>query len=231
MQMTLFDLPTPFMPVLDVKRCYTRPVNHLTAAKMVEEFHYAHRVPSIVLAVGMYVDDTLAGVCCYGIPANNNLMDLCGKEHHSAVLELNRLFIHEWAGKNSESWLIGQSFNYLEQVRKDIKILVSYADIAQGHAGMIYRATNWIYTGISDPGGAFTEAVINGKRLSNKNISNIYGTREREKLKAIDPNMTIKEKTFKHRYVMLLGDKRQKRMLLAKLKYPVLPYPKAVCRP
>lgn len=225
-QMSLFDLPVPSMPVLDVSRCYSKPVNYQTAAKMVEEFHYAHRVPSIVLAIGMYVDDVLAGVCCYGVPANSNLMDLCGTENRNKVLELNRLFIHEWAGHNSESWLIGQSFKWLEKTRKDIQVLVSYADTAQNHQGMIYRATNWLYTGMNEPGGS-QNIYINGVKHSKKDIYNQFGTCDFNYIVGLYPDATQEERSNKHRYVMFLGDKRTKQALRKALKYPVLPYPKA----
>ena len=108
-QLALFNFTTPSMPVLDVTRCYSRPVNYQTAAHMVEQYHYAHRVPSIMLAIGMYVDDVLAGVCCYGTGASPRAMAVCGEENAPYTLELNRLFVHEWAGRNSESWLIGQN--------------------------------------------------------------------------------------------------------------------------
>lgn len=223
-QLALFDFQTPSMPILDVSRCYSRSVNYQTAANMVETYHYAHRVPSIVLAIGMYVDDVLAGCVCYGIPANSNLMDLCGKENHEKVLELNRLFIHDWAGHNSESWLIGQSFNWLQKTRPDIQILVSYADSAQNHQGMIYRATNWLFTGFSQSTGNY---VINGERLSNKNTSNRYGVRGIDELVSMGLDVHLETNSSKYRYVMFLGDKRNKQALRAKLKYPVLPYPKA----
>ena len=32
---------------------------------------------------------------------------------------------------------------------KNIKVLLSYADNGQGHVGGIYKATNWIYQGLS----------------------------------------------------------------------------------
>ena len=137
-QQPLFDLGHPSMPVLDLARCHTKPISHLTAARMVERYHYAHRVPAISLAVGLYVDDVLAGCLTYGTPAVPNVQRACGEEFRTRSLELNRLFIHDWAGRNSESYLI------------------------------------------------------------------------------------------KHRYVQFLGDRRLKRTLRAALRWPVLPYPKAV---
>lgn len=214
-QTTLFDFDHPSMPVFDKSRCEARLINYGTAARMVETYHYVHRVPSIVVAVGMFVDGCLAGVCTYGIPANNNLCLLCGDDNKSKVLELNRLFIFDWFGKNSESWLIGQSFKLLSYPG----ILVSYADTEQNHTGLIYQATNWLYTGLSERGGVQADVILNGERLSPKAIYNRYGT-------VTGLNIEKMQWYPKHRYVYFLGNRRQRRELRQALKWPVLPYPK-----
>ena len=135
------------MEELDVSRCYTKRITYQEAKYLVETFHYAHRVPSIVFAIGMYVDNILSGVVTFGIPPVPNVQRLCGEEYRKNTLELNRLYIHDYAGKNSESWLIGQSIKWLKNNQDKYLILVSYADTTQGHTGIIYQATNWIYTG------------------------------------------------------------------------------------
>jgi hypothetical protein len=213
------------MPVLDVARCYVNPVNYRTAANVVKTHHYAQRVPSIVASFGMYVDDVLAGVITYGIPPNRNVLLCCGDEYEKNALELNRLFIHDWAGRNSESWLIGQSFKWLQKTHNEIAILVSYADTAQGHAGMIYRATNWLYTGLGSPGGAQGK-IVNGVKMHTKDVFNMYGTSSLDALKSTGLNVTEVARSQKHRYVYFLGDKRQRRQLRKALKWDVLPYPK-----
>lgn len=214
-------LLTPEMPTLDLSRCHSRPVSHRTAARMVEEFHYAHRVPSIVAAVGMYVDDVLAGVCAYGNIPIGNAAGICGEPYGPRVLELTRLFIHDWAGRNSESWLIAQSFRWLADRWPQFSVLLSYADTAYGHLGRIYQATNWLYTGESvhtaylDPDGA----VIHSRCTND--------TRPERKLSRVRQNsLQPFSQQPKHRYVQFLGDRRQKRALRAALRWPVLPYPK-----
>ena len=222
-QVSFLDDTHPVMPVLDVSRCEARLINYETAARMVETHHYAHRVPSIVVAVGMFVDGVLAGVCTYGSPPNNNLCIAFGEENKGNVLELNRLFIFDYAGKNSESWLVGQSYHFLDTP----KILISYADIGQNHIGYIYQAVNWLYTGLGNTGGSGSrEKIINGLRMHAKTINNFYGTIKREQLYALGLEVEEIEKSFKHRYVYFLGNKRQRKQLRQALKWPVLPYPK-----
>lgn len=214
-QLSLLDFDHPVMPVFDKSRCEARLINYETAARMVETYHYAHRVPSIVVAVGMFVDGVLAGVCTYGIPPVPNVQRLCGEEYRQNALELNRLFIFDWAGRNSESWLIGQSFNLIP---KDYFILVSYADTKHNHIGKIYQATNWIYTGKTEPND---DVKLNGNYHPRATQHN-GGSHA-----IIESGLGIIEsRSLKYRYVYFLGNKRQRKQLRQALKWPILPYPK-----
>lgn len=88
--------------------------------------------------------------------------------------------------------------------------VVSYADTAWTHVGYVYQACNFLYTGLS---AYRTDAFQpNGlhPRTYEKGIPEIRQSRSR-----------------KHRYVYLVGDKRQRRKMLAQLKYKVQDkYPK-----
>lgn len=225
-QTPLFELQTPSMPTLDVSRCSVREVQTKTAAAMVKEFHYAHRVPSITVAVGLWVDGVLAGVVTYGVAANRNQDYVCGEEHKGHVLELNRLFIHDWAGTNSESYLIGQSFHVLERDHPEFYIIISYADTAHGHLGKIYQATNWIYTGesVMDVEGW----RIGGKTFHPRTLSGMLGSCAADVIRAKFPDARPVRGEIKHRYVMLLGPRDQQKKLRAALKYDALPYPKTL---
>lgn len=221
-QLELFDFNTPSMPKLDVSRCKVRKVNHQTAARICRDHHYAGRVPSIVASFGLWVDDVMAGVITYGIPAQKNALSFCGDAYTDNGLELNRLFVFDWAGRNSESYLIGQSFKLLERYYKSYFILISYADSGKDHIGYIYQATNWIYTGISSGDVEFN---IDGKHYHRKNAFNIFGTGSYRELSK-DHDVEIFKQGDKHRYVYFLGDRRQRRKMRKALRWPVLPYPK-----
>jgi hypothetical protein len=220
-QLSLFDdLDTPSMPVFDKSRCEARLINYETAARMVETYHYAHRVPSIMVAVGIFIDEILGGVCTYGMPPAKQICDAFDCDN---VLELNRLYIHNYGSRNSESWLIGQSFKFLPKP----SVLVSYADIGQNHIGYVYQATNWLYTGFGNTGGSGShEYIVNNKRMHAKNINNIYGTIKKHELENRGVTIEKLKKSLKHRYVYFLGSKSQRKTLRKALRWPVLPYPK-----
>lgn len=220
-------ISAPSMPTLDRDRVTVSPVSHLTAARMVKEFHYARRVPSIVFAVGLYVDQVLAGVCTYGIPASPEVRLACGAEFRWRTIELNRLFIHEWAGRNSESYLLGQSFRWLRERHPEYCVLVSYADTAQGHTGAIYRATNWLYTGTSDQERKTPrfDIVMPGDSRHSRQITRNGGSQA-----AYAAGGVRVPRSTKHRYVMFIGDRRTRRAAKQALRWPVVTYGREVQR-
>ena len=140
-------------------------------------------------------------------------------------LELVRLFSFDWAGKNMESYCIGKSIKYIKKYHKDVKILVSFADPEQGHDGIIYQATNWLYCGKSQPDEWY---IVDGEKIHPRSMVAKYGTRSEGKLKEMGIEFERKLLTGKHRYVYILGNnKKENRYLKSKLKYDVLPYPKS----
>ena len=106
--------------------------------------HYAHRRCPVSFAFGAYDGSELIGVATYGVPVSSSLrVGVCGKDWADSVLELNRLCCRN--EKNVASRLVGQSLRLLPKP----SVVVSYADIAQGHVGYIYQACNFLYTGLS----------------------------------------------------------------------------------
>lgn len=224
LQPSLFDFQKPSMEKLDVTRCNVKAINHQTASRIVEDYHYAGRTPSIVVAFGLYVDNILLGVITYGIPPQRKVLACCGDEYIDNALELNRLFVFDECGKNTESWFLGQTFKILEKDYSQYFILVSYADNGHGHVGYIYQATNWIYTGIS-PG--VSEKIINGKVFHPKSIFNKYGTRSITELAKKGIEVRSEKQGDKCRYVYFLGSKSQRKKMRRLLKWPVInEYPK-----
>lgn len=107
--------------------------------------HYARRWPSISYAFGLYHEDELCGIVSYGSPPSSTLKrGITGEDYKADILELNRLCLLN-NKKNEASILVGRS---LAMLPKD-KIIVSFADISQGHVGYVYQATNFIYCGLS----------------------------------------------------------------------------------
>jgi hypothetical protein len=182
--------------------------------------HYARRIPSVTYAYGLIRDGELVGVVTYGTPPSSTLCrGICGDEYQSAVVELNRLILRDNL-PNEASRLVGGSLRMLPTPR----IVVSFADTAQEHTGYVYQATNFLYTGLS---ARFLDPRVRGLEhqhhatyahgLSNAQVKEKYG----------EDNVYFVERSRKHRYIILLGTRSERRRMREALRYEVLPYPKA----
>ena len=183
------------------------------------EKHYAKRIPQIMFAFGLYeIGGNLVGVITYGIPASPALcMGICGKEYSDKVLELNRICLMDNT-KNQASFLVANSIKLLPKPT----IVVSYADMAQGHVGYIYQATNFIYTGLSANRVDWTV-----KGLEHKHSKTLSDGMTLESIKEkYGDDFYYTERSRKHRYIYFHGDKRQKKTMKNLLKYQIEPYPK-----
>ena len=179
------------------------PIKSFEAEPWILDKHYAHRLPSISYAFGLYTD-RLVGVVTYGVPASPNLcVGVCGDKYKHLVFELNRLCILDGI-KNGASILVGNSLSLLPKPL----IVVSYADTAMNHVGYVYQATNFVFTGTTKERTDMSAGDGKHSRHSLGDITNRVN------------------RSAKHRYVYFVGNKKQKKELNSQLRYPVMPYPK-----
>lgn len=202
-----------------------KKVSYSMAMEIVIENHYLHRKSPCSFSFGLFCKlcNKCVGVIIYGTPSSPTLRTgICGKEYETNVIELTRLWIKDGTPKNSESYLIG---NTIKLVGKDI--IVSFAEIQQGHLGIIYQATNWIYTGLSAKRPNYK---IDGMDLHTTTITD-EGRGKENPVAFLREKYGSRLKTFdrprKHRYIYFNVNKKTKVALLAKLKYKILPYPKS----
>ena len=187
------------------------------------EKHYAKRKPSRSFSFGIFINGGLEGVVTYGVPSSPKLSErICGIEYKNQVFELNRLCLNSDVPKNSASMLVGKSLKLLP---KDL-ILVSYADIGQGHTGYIYQATNWLYTGITDKSGCFSKIEVGDKVRTSKSFYDELGTQTKSVILEHYPDAVFHPYTQKHRYIQFTGSKSQKKKFKKALIYDIYPYPK-----
>ena len=168
------------------------------------DIHYAKRKPSLSYVYGLFDQDQLIGICSFGSPVSPSLCKgIAGEHNRSKVIELNRLVLLN-NEKNEASFLVGKSLKMLPRP----KIVVSYADTAQDHLGVVYQASNFLFTGTTKPRTDMASA--NGKHSRHH-----LGDRSKRQYRSA-----------KHRYVYVCADKKEKKLLTKELNYPILPYPK-----
>jgi hypothetical protein len=105
--------------------------------------------------------------------------------------------VHPDVPKNGASFLVGRSIRLIRQGRRWTH-LVTFADESQGHAGGIYRATNWTYVGRTKPEARFVDG--SGKQVARKATT----SRTRAQMEAIGCRMV--GRFSKHKFVMALTE-------------------------
>ena len=198
------------------------------ARKYIASFHYSRTMPdSTRYAYAGYLNGKLCGVICYGMG--------CGKSQYTSLipdiengtyLELTRLWCANDYPRNTESKLIAESLKLLPP---EIKLVLSFADEGEGHCGIIYQATNWLYCG-KNSGGKMLMCEDGLKK--HPRLLGIYRQRHPEyKRYTNDELMNLLGYQYvgggrKFRYVYLRGSKRERRELCGMLDGKIQPYPK-----
>ena len=197
-----------------------REVDRKRAMSLIIENHYLHRRAPCSIAFGLFDEtDRLRGVVMYGVPASPfPRRGIAGNQNESIVGELTRLWCDDETPKNAESFLIGNSIR-----KQPFEILLSFAEVDQGHRGVVYQATNWIYTGLS---AKHVQWEIDGKTGHSRHMFDQWGGVKGAK-EALGDNMKRTERPRKHRYVFINAKGRRRKELTAAIKYATMPYPKA----
>ena len=216
--MTLFDeLPQP----IENFNYRVEKIPSLTGKDFIKNYHYSHGVHNGPMCYGLFNGSDLIGVCAFATPSSENVCaSVFGVEHKRSVTELHRLVLLDEVPKNSESWFIVRALKALKKDRPYYNAVLSFADATQGHLGVIYQATNAIYTGTSgkatfyiDPNGRLRHPRQNGHNVT--------------KDEAAEKKWKPTQREGKHRYLYLLPDNRQHKKVLKKsLLLKSLPYPK-----
>ena len=214
------------------------PVSRTACKPFVLGIHYAKRWPSITHAYGLFRDGDLVGVVTYGTPASATLRSgLAGPEYASHVLELNRLCLKD-NRKCEASRLVGPSLRLLPAPT----IVISFADTAMDHRGIVYQACNFTYHGLS---AKRTDWRIAGQdHLHGQTIADEFRPKKNDGQGSLWPeempettradamrakygdDFTLAPRSRKHRYIFLVGSPRWKRQAFSSIRYPQQPFPR-----
>lgn len=111
---------------------------------------------------GIYFDGNLVGGISYGIPNAKNIKGLYDSQSQGKFLELTRLALSEGCPKNSESRVIGVTLKMIKKLKPSLLGVITYADTKYNHVGIIYKASNFKYLGLT---AQKTDLFVNGKQL------------------------------------------------------------------
>lgn len=121
---------------------------HAAAKYACEKWHYSGCLPASLqkrVALGAWESGQFIGVVVFGHGANPQIGTPYGLTIHQCV-ELTRIALK--AGHITPvSRIVRLALKFMRQSQPGIRLIVSYADQAQGHHGGVYQAGNWIYVG------------------------------------------------------------------------------------
>lgn len=182
--------------------------NH-TVRKFLKRWHYSDYVniqakhTFCLFREGNFGIPEMVGVCIYTRPAGPTAGQSYYPEAPDKVLELRRLCLIDSTPKNAESYFVSRTIKWLKQ-NTDWEFILSYADMEQGHTGVIYRASNFEYVGVT---GAGKTLEVDGKRFHIRTLSMLdrpYGVEINRRYKEKDPNVKILETLPKNIYTYKL---------------------------
>lgn len=133
-----------------VKDIVVKVIPAKVAVPFVKAHHYSGKVVNnSCLHFGAFLNGTLHGVMSYGPSMDKTkTIGLVAGTGWNEFIELNRMAFDDMLPRNSESRCIGISLRLIRKNAPHVKWVISFADGCQCGDGTIYRASNFVLTGI-----------------------------------------------------------------------------------
>jgi hypothetical protein len=132
------------------------------AESVIMEYEWLQNMGSSRFYYGLFFGPFLGGVTCFGATGGSNShASLCGEQYSHRVVTLTRGACVHWAdpprissdgrihGGAAASYLISNACKAMAQ--RGFHAFIGFADPAAGEEGIVYRASNWLYCGLSSP--------------------------------------------------------------------------------
>lgn len=182
------------------------------------KFHYARAVPLAQYAFNIFnKQNEWCGVIIYGFGANKHIARPFNL-YQGEVIELVRVALN--GKQETTSRAIALTLRELKKIAPQVKIIVSYADLDQNHAGIIYQATNWIYLGKHNE-HTTSAFIVRGKKVHPKSL---YSKGYKQSIEWIQKHIDKNARKFvtkgKHKYIFCLCKKQRKKWEKHKKEYP-----------
>lgn len=180
---------------------------HEAAKYACQNWHYSKCLPAGALVkIGVWENSKFIGVVLFSRGATPNLCKPYGLTQ-TECCELTRIALK--SHKTPVSKILSIALKFFRQRNPKMRLIVSFADVSEGHHGGIYQATNWIYTGKSSDAKF---GLLNGKEIHPRTISTMTKIQKSKLSWILKPG--------KHRYLMPLDDGIKKKIVVLSKPYP-----------
>ena len=162
--------------LFQIKEPWMRPSCGNEAKYACEHFHYSRVCPLVARSYSFFTPSSeFIGCVIFGHGATPNIGKPFGLEQNNCY-ELVRVALNGKQGHGQTSRIVAAAVRqFIKDIGRDLKMIISYADLDQGHRGIIYQATNWIYAG---PTGKYRDGYIltNGRFVHRRSLVAIIKT-------------------------------------------------------
>lgn len=195
-----------------MKNYIVKKISCKMAKEYIKKNHYSHGChngPSP--CYGLFEEDRLIGCLMFATPCSENVRaSIFGEEYKDWVTELHRLHILDCTPKNTESWFISRCLKLLKEDKPQIKAVISFSDMTEGHSGVIYKATNAYRLGTTGKAKFYRDK---DGRLRHPRQSGVNITEAMAKEKGWKSEI----REAKNRYLYIIGNSKVERKKLIKM--------------
>jgi hypothetical protein len=190
---------------------------HEAVAYAARHWHYSRTLPpGKTVKVGAWENGRFIGAVVFsrgatpeiGSPYNLDQTEVC---------ELTRVALRDHVAPVSR--IIAIALRFLKRASPGLRLVVSFADTAQGHHGGIYQAGNWLYAGATE-----THAFrVLGRVWHPRSLHSRYGVGGQSVpwlRQHVDPKAARISAGFKHRYLMALDPAMRTQIEPLRRQYP-----------
>lgn len=173
-----------------------------------EKWHYSKTIPiNKTVKIGVWENAKFIGAVIFSCGPSPNIYKTFGLKPTEGA-ELSRVALTKH--KTPVTRIIAIALRMLRKKCPKLKLVVSYADQAQNHKGVIYKAGNWIYLGSH---GQNMYNVI--RKRDNKKIHMRNAREEIARGRATKQDFKWEKAKEKYKFIMVFDEKLKTKILSA----------------
>jgi len=194
-----------------------KPIESGRANDLMRELHYSGKVvPNSQLHIGAFLNGKLEGALQFGPPMDKRkVLPLVEGTEWNGMMELNRMAFSDNLPRNSESRALGVAMTLMEKHAPHVEWILSYADATQCGDGTIYRAANFVLTGIKQNDQILR--LPGGRKVARMTYTK--GRHVRDDGGATIPEGAKKIPGYQLRYIYFINDDARDRLTVPEIPY------------
>lgn len=215
-------------PKAKIKDAVCKEITYQQAKRIILEYEWLGTMGTTQIHYGIYFNGVLSGAVCFGyFQAMHGYASYVGEKYAKQGIQLSRGACAWWAHEHAASKLIG--YGLRQVAKRGYKYCIAFSDPDAGEIGTVYQATNWLYLGKLnnkhwDMYYKTGKLYMNDRDIFKK--LGFRGQKKQEEYVKDKPELEVRLRKPKARYIKLLGNKTENKEILSVLKPKIKPYPK-----